>query len=298
MSDETNIPLSERAMLACLRIGTYGARATDREITEEVSENHKAELRGAGTYSKFLIAARFFRDVNHAASVARQTHNLLTLPWESDGTRIISSTGYMHYTDQMRLRRINFEAAANKFCQAEAVEDYIKEATVRLGDMFDRDQYPTPDEIRSKFTWDIEINKVPEGADFRTKLSDPTVKAIIKSIELRSKARVEKAVQDIYIRIAAVTGKMVESLHAYEPAKPGSPAQNKFRDTLISNVVELAQALPSLNVTGDAKIDALANQIIKDLGDHSPEVLRGDAKVRADTAKKAEAILNKVKKFI
>lgn len=288
--------LSERAMITTLSMGIWSGRLIDREVTDEVSETHKADLRDAGVYSKQLISKKFLRDITSAASVARQTHKLLTLPWDDNGDRILTATGYQHYTDQMRLRRHHFEANVVQFCKG--IPGYITEAKVRLGTMFDSEDYPSKDEIQKKFSYDVEIKPVPESGDFRTKLSDASIKAITKDIEARSDARVEKAMQDVFKRVYDVTEKMSERLRAYKPADEGEPSENRFKDSLVYNVKEQADLLSSLNITGDPRVEQLQKQLLAELVEHSPEILRSNDRIRNKTADKAEAILAKVKKYM
>lgn len=290
--------LSERAMIAKLSLGIWSGMSVDPDVSEEVSENHKADLKQAGRYSKRLVANHYMREITSTANMARQTHRLLTLPWDDNGSRILSTRGFMHYTTQMRLRRQACETAFDNFCTPENVDNYKKEAKVRLGTMFDAEEYPSSDEMRKKFGFRVDINKVPEGGDFRADLTADQVKGIVKDIESRTEECIEHAKKDVFRRVCEVAAKMSERLKAYSPANDGKPSENRFKDSLVLNVVELAQLMPTLNVTEDPKITALQQQIMNDLGQHSPEVLRDDSKLRNATAKKADEIFAKVKKFL
>ena len=288
--------LSERAMLAALHCGTWSGAAHDQQVTEEVSEAHKAAERDAGRYTKQLVSTKFLRHVTGKMSTARRAHRLLTLPWDDDGTRILSTTGYMHYTESMRLHRLGIEAAAGEFVKG--LPDYIKEARERLGTMFDKDDYPDADSVRKKFYIDVEIKPIPEAGDFRAELSDASVKAIVKDIEARSNARIEAAMNDVFERIADATGRMVERLRAYKPVVAGGEKRTVIQDTVIYSIQELADLLPSLNITNDARLVKLQKQLLTDLVEHSPEVLRADPKKRNQTADRAEAIFRKVSSYL
>lgn len=284
--------LSERAMLTNLHIGSWSGKAIDRDVTEDVGVRHNADPKASGAYSKRLISAKALHDVQSKISVARVTHRTLTLPWD-DANRILAATNFKHYTEQMRLHRLGVEAAAQKL--ADSFPEHIKEAETRLGTMFDRSEYPDPAEVKASFTMDVEIGPVPEAGDFRTKLSEATVKAITKDIEQRSEQRVKRAVADIFERVVDVTTKMAERLRAYE-SKEG--ADGTFRDTLVWNVTELAQLIPSLNITGDPKLDSLAKELLEQCGTTSPTLLRSDAKLRKQTATAAEKLARKAKAML
>jgi hypothetical protein len=285
--------LSERAMLASLHVGMWSGMALDRDVSDEVSETHKAE-KDSGRYNKRIIATKFLSGVSGKVNVARRSHRLLTLPWDDDGTRILSITGYEHYTQTMNMVTKSVELAAKEFVKN--LPAFIDEAKVRLGTMFNSEDYPSADEVREKFYIDVEMKPIPESGDFRAKLTNEAVKAITNDIEHRCNVRIEAAVQDVYHRIVDVTGKMAERLRAFEPSS--TDKKGVFRDTLVSNVKELADLIPSLNITGDPKLDALAKQLETDLAEHSPEILRTDAKVRKQTADAADRILKKARSFL
>lgn len=288
--------LSERTVLSTLSIGVWSGRAADKQVTEEVSESHQADLKDAGRYSKQLISKKFMSKVGSVASVSRKAHRILTLPWQDDGTRILSTMGYKHYTQQMKIQRQSFNAAVDEFMKH--LPEYITEAKPRLGTMFNPDDYPSTEDVKSKFTFDVEIRPVPEASDFRAELGDATVKAIVKDIEARGDARVKAALNDVFERILDSVGKMSERLRAYKPAAGSEPAENSFRDSLIYNVQELADLLPSLNITGDKRVIELQQLLTTQLTSNSPDILRVDEHARKQTADQAEKLLKKVRSYL
>lgn len=288
--------LSERAMLARLSVSSYSGMHLDKIVTEEVNESYKANKKSAGRYNKRLIDSQFLKGVNSAHSNARAVHKTLTLPWEDDGTRILTTAGYMNYTAKMRECRLNVEDEVKQFIVQ--LPDAIKEAQQRLGTMFSVEDYPDAAELKTKFDFDVEITNLPEAADFRAKLGDDTTKGIIKDIERRVNKRLENAMDDVFNRVKDMVGKMTERLRDYTPAKGDAKAKGVIRDSLVYNINELAQLLPTLNVTNDPRITALQKELVTDLVEHSPEILRADSKVRQTTISKAEKILKKVEAYL
>lgn len=288
--------LSERVMLASLRIGSWSGTLFDGEVTEEVSERHHAE-QGAGRYNKQIVARKFLHPVTSKISAARTAHRVLTLPWLDDGPRALYCPTYTQYAQSMRLAKQGVQAAAAEV--AAKLPEALHEAKNRLGSMFNQEDYPTAEEIKAKYYVEAEISPMPEAQDFRAKLSDDAVKAITKDIERRTSERLEKAVGDVYKRVGTVVAKMSERLKAYEPGQgEDEKAKHTFRDSLIYNIKEVADLIPHLNITADPALDALGQQLIADLVAHSPEELKTNDKLRAATAAKADKIFNKVKKFM
>jgi hypothetical protein len=277
--------LSERTVLARLSTGVWSGKLHDAVVTEEVREKHKAE-KGAGTYTKQIISQKYLGIVGKAGSRAAATHRTLTLPWEDGGTRILSTNCYMSYTDAMRRERLAFASAVDQFM---SVFDEAKaEAKARLKDMFDEDDYPDERGARAKFSFDVEISKVPVAGDFRAELSDESVASIVKDIERRTNDRLNRAVNDSFERVKDVVEKMVERLKADD---------NKFRDSLVWNVKETAELLPLLNITNDQRITQLSDRMLSELIEQ-PEILRADTNARKQTARSAEDILRKVKQYM
>lgn len=287
--------LSERAMLVTLHISSWSGMMLDREVTDEVNESYKAD-KEAGRYNKRLVASQFLKGVSSAHSNARRVHKLLTLPWEDDGTRALATVGYMTYTKMMKDCRLKAEAEVKSFLQSP--DEYVREAKGRLGKMFNADDFPSSDALKGKFGFDVEIKPMPDANDFRAKLSDDQTKAIVKDIERRSNQRLENAMNDVFKRVEEMVKRMSERLRDYVPAKDGKKADGVIRDSLVYNINELADLLPALNVTGDKRIADLQKQLKDELVEHSPEILRADAKIRAQTISKADKILKKVQSYV
>ena len=93
--------LSEKAMLVSLHISAWGGMAFDKEVSEEVNESFSADRKEAGRYTKRLVAKQFLANVSTAHSILKRVHKVLTLPWEDDGTRILSTVGYVKYHADM-----------------------------------------------------------------------------------------------------------------------------------------------------------------------------------------------------
>lgn len=285
--------ISERAVLASLHVGSWSGKAYDSAVSEEVSEQKDAS-KSAGRYQKQLADAGLLRGVGGAISLARKTHERFTLPWSKDA-RILSTQTYQDYVKRMHQARLDVEAEADKATQLYPAYINSAENKKRLGKMFNPDDYPTPEEFRAKFHLDVEINKVPEAGDFRAELSEATVGAVVKDIERRSKARVDQALNNVFERVAEVTEKMVERLRAFDNAN--GKVANGFRDSLVLNIKDVADMLPSLNITGDQRIEKLRDQLLDQLV-QSPDALKANEALRKATASKAEAILNRVRGYM
>jgi len=286
--------LSERAMLVTLHLSTYAGIKADKEVTAAAHAQFNAE-NDAGRYGKKLIASRFMRDVNAAHNNARAAHRMLTLPWEDDGTRILTTQGYLPYQAKMKKARDEVQVAVRAF--AAGLPDYIAEAKTRLGGMFNIEDYPA--QLEDKFHFDIEIKSLPEASDFRVQLSDQQVKSITKDIDQRAKQRVTNAMNHVYERIIEMVEQLSTKLKDYQPAADANKANGNFRNTTLYCIYEFAsQLMPILNITNDDRIEKLRVTLMNDLQEYSPEILRVDPKARQETISKADEIIKRVRAYM
>jgi hypothetical protein len=287
--------LSSRAMLASVKISAWSARRVDKRVTAETNAAQRAAA-DAGRYNKALIARDALAAITTAATAARTAHYALTLPWLDDGARILPAASFQTYTDRMRDLRMDFERAADAF--AASFSTYVADARHRLGDMFSADDYPAPDAIAGKFAFSTRILPMPDACDFRVDIGDAAAAAIKADIERATADAFAAAQRDCYARVADVVGLMAEKLAAYKPAaRDGDRVEGIFRDSLIANVRDLADALPSLNITGDPTLSAIADRMAG-LCDADADTLRQSDTLRAETAARAAAILSDVEAFL
>jgi hypothetical protein len=64
----------------------------------------------------------------------------------------------------------------------------------------------------------------------------------------------------------------------------------RFHGTLVSNVSDLVELLPRLNIVGDPHLASLTEQVRKQLCQHSADLLRNSPTTRLETAASAAAI--------
>jgi len=94
---------------------------------------------------------------------------------------------------------------------------------------------------------------------------------------------------DLWLRLYKVVEHMVERL---------SKTEHKFKNSLVTNITELCELLPKLNITDDINLNTALNEIKTKLTEFSPTTLREDVAIRSKTAKEAEIILNKMKHYL
>ena len=252
--------LNHKAMLMTLSISQWTARKHDKHASSEIEKNHGAK--NAGRFNKLLVDADALKPIASAASALRDYHNTNTLPWTDDGRRLLPSKLFMTYTQNMRQLKDTFNTRVREF-----VNEYpglVQAARLRLGTLYDPQDYPDASRIMLKFSVNIDPEPVPSANDFRVDMGETEMARVRQEVEEAVRGRQQKAVNDLFERVREVVGVMHERL---------SDPKAVFRDSLVDNVRSLHGLIPALNLTDDQLLIQLHKEM-EPLAAVSPRTLR------------------------
>ena len=277
--------LSSKAMLASLTIRQWTARKYDKKVSRDVANAHGSDIH-MGRYNKSLLAKTALEEIQRVASQARADFYAHTLPWQDDGARVLTSSGYFDLAQKMRGHEGNWQPATERLF--DNYDTYTNDARVSLNGLWKAEDYPTLGELRGKFGLDFRVRPLPEAEDFRVNLSSEDVRLIQNQITRSNDAAVKTAMTDVFERIRDVVSAMAGKLKTYKVTEDG--VEGIFRDTLVTNVQDLLDVLPSLNLTDDARVTTFAQEMRK-LVQYDAETLRESEHTRIQVAASADSIL-------
>jgi hypothetical protein len=288
-------PLSRKAVLVAVNISMWTARRLDKKVTDEVNQAHNASA-DAGRYNKLLLNAERLKRLTELVSRARDLHYRMTKPWADEGPRILPNVLYAKFTGQFREIKRDFHTAADDFCRDYPI--FVEEAKQRLNGLWKAEDYPSADEIRTKFKLDLTFMPLPEADDFRSDVLDAdTVADIRAEITAASEQAEVRSTRDTVDQITKVVGHMAKKLGEYKTNGEGE-GRKFFTDSLVANVRELADLLPAFNLQDDPALTAITERIKHELCAEEAPVLRNNDDVRAVVQKSAEEILADVSRFM
>lgn len=285
--------IQDRAMLISLSIKSWTATKHDKNASREVANTHHSDVT-MGRYNKQLVCKDAMERLKKIQGAARTEHYRRTLPWAEDGSRILSSAGYFDYSQAMRKFNDEWTDAVREF-----VTDYprfVNEARSRLNGLFRESEYPAPFSIESKFSFGYNVFPMPSGDDFRVELGDAETARIQAEIQANVDATLEQAMSDVWDRMKDAVTRMVERLRAYAPSVHGTA--NPFRDSLVENIRDLVNLIPSLNITSDRRISEFSARLENELLQYNAQTLRDNQYAREETASRAENILTSMRDYI
>lgn len=273
--------LNDKAMIVTLNVSCWTARKQDKKVSAEVDAAHNA--RDAGRYNKLLIDKSHLDPLTSFAGKIRQFHYKLTLPWMDNGGRLLPSKLFLQYRDELDTLKTDYQRLVEAF-----IKDYdarlVQDARVRLGSLYDPQDYPPGYELEQKFGVELDIMPVPTANDFRVDVAESEITRIRNEISDRVALRQRQAMRDAWDRVREVVSTVELRLSSPKPI---------IRDSLIDNTRELAALLPGLNVADDPVMADVARDITEHL---LVDVwkLRNSMSARNKVATAAREILQKI----
>ncbi|HEV2133214.1 MAG TPA: hypothetical protein VGR47_03025 [Terracidiphilus sp.] len=272
--------ITEKAMLAAVHISVWTAVKHDRKVSREVADQHGAH-QGAGRYNKQLLhGAEKLEELRTIAGQIRQYFYKVTLPWSDEGFRLLPANFYFELMARIREFEASFDAGVESFLRV--YPQYIEQVRPELNGLFREEDYPSQEKLRAKFGVKLEVLPIPSGADFRVEMSAEEQARVAREIDASVRQSLMRGTEDLWRRLREVVAHMADRLN--EP-------ESRFHGSLVTNVLDLVEILPRLNVHGDADLNRFAEQVKERLCSYSAQELKKHDLLRVTTAADAANIV-------
>ena len=275
---DTDAPtLSSSAMLVEINISKWTGRKFDKSASAYVENANNAHVGMANVHKKLLGDCPQLSAIHKHVSNSYNIHRSSTLPWSDSGLRLVPTVHYFKYHQQMTDLRNHFTKLCDEFFD---VYDFaIQEAKTKLGDLFQADNYPSIETIKSKFAWRMNYTEVPQG-DFRVDIGNEGLRQVKEQFKQFSDTQIKRAMGDAWQRTYNVLSRMSERLDYTDDED-----KKVFRDTIVTNVTDLIDLLDGFNLTNDPNMKAMKIKLDKIFRGVTPDALREDGILRLDTKK-------------
>lgn len=277
-------PLKDAAMLVKLTRRKPNANCQDRKQSTDLQERLSVKMKNGVRVMKSLFSKEFSNPYTKIQNEAAKYYYKVTLPWYDDGFRLLPSAMFDEFSEKFRKFNTKLDWAVRTAC--EKYEDEINRAEIELGDAFNRKDYLSVEEFKGKFVLKLDYGVVTDGDDFRTDLSAHQKQAVVDQMNNEHERRVRESNEFMFHRLYDVIADLAETM-----ADPNQV----YRDTKVSNVIELCEMLPLMNVHEDANLEKLANGILEKVSAIDPDTCRKDLQERAKAANVARKATKEVK---
>jgi hypothetical protein len=261
------VSITTNAMVLNLQIGIWQGYRLDKDASRKVTEDANA-AGDAARVNKHLVPKESLKEIVSASNAVRAHFYERTLPWKDNGDRLLTRLMFQDFTADPAARA---------------------KAEFRMGELFKAEDYPAAESLRRRFYINMDIDAVTEAGDFRVQMEASQLDGIRTSMETAMNERLGRAMFDVWDRLRTVVGHFATKM---------ADGEAVFRDATVRNIEELVEILPGLNVTGDPDLDALADEVKRTLAGYAPVDLRKKPEVRAQAAKEAKDIMDRMSGFM
>ena len=282
-----NVSLSSSALLVTLSLSAYSGNKLDRSVSDEIDHSKNTRTR-AGKYTKSLFADEAsLKAIAQHDSATRQLHKQYTLPWSFDGVALLPMPLYMQYLNVMGQRERERKVLVTDFLSN--YNSIISQQAFKLGDLFDRDDYPSEYEVSTKFRFDTQFNPLPESGDFRVDIGHEGLKQLQDKYEVQIQNAVKDAMDSLLERFKVVVQRMVTQLREVgdDEKKP------RIYESLLGNARDLIDMIPSMNIANDTQLEYFRQQLNDVIDGVETEDLKDDDLLRRRVHQTASDILDK-----
>lgn len=278
--------ISSSAMLVELSISTWTGKKTDRKVSNEVTLTKNAASGVVNVSKKLLGDCAELDAVQKFVGNVRNIHYAMTQPWSDTGLRLLSTAMFhKRYQKELTTHQAEFEVLVNKFLNAYEWE--ITQAQAKLGDMFSASDYPSKEELRGKFKFQLVQMPLPDAGDFRLDVNNEAQDILRKQYAEHYERMLQTAMKDIWDKAYDALSKMSERLDYKD-----NDTRKIFRDSLVDNVLEVVELLNLCNVTQNPQMSAMRERLENTLLGVTPDALREDEHLRKETKNKVDEILS------
>ena len=283
--------LATSGILIRAKVKVWTATKQDWEISDEVTSNKKA-ARNAGRYTKQLFA-----DVPELRVLLndRQTwYNFVqrvTYPWD----------GEWGYLPTARIAQVMGEIEHRRAKSIELLDNFINAMPAAIsneafaqGDMFNRDDYPSPDEVRSKFRIIVQTMNIPEG-DYRVTIADDLAEDLKNNYEQQTRdiiKDIHDKQNDQLIKVLQSFSHCCENETVMEDGEVKVKRKKMYESTL-TDALELCETFSKFNLTKDTRLEDARTELLKVLDGVTIDQLRSSDTKRIVVKEGVDDILKK-----
>ena len=246
--------------------------------------------KGAARVNKNLLAGRKELEViNKHVGAVRTFVYTNTLPWSDAGIRLLPSSRFFEFNKRME----DFEHEFNGLV-ADFVDVYptlITAQAMALGDMFNRDDFPSPADVAHRFDFRLNYMPVPTAGDFRIDVGNDAQKELKEKLAKLADERIDNAMRDVKARLKEHLDRMSDRLGVDVVNK--EIKTRKFHDSLLDTANELCEMVKALNITNDQDLEGARKALSQAIQGIDVKELRNNMPVRNDIKASVDEIRSK-----
>lgn len=295
------ISLATSAVLVSVDVSVWSATKQDRGISDEITTSKNAD-KSAGRYVKNLLA----NHPKHKAVVNyRQTiYNWLqrrTYKW-NQSQDLLPSVDMPKFKQEWHEHQTTFHALVS-----DLLNDYdsiVSDMAFKQGDMFNRNDYPSKEQIANKFSLQLFVSEVPTN-DFRCGIAQDIAEDLFNTLSSQSAHIIDSIAQEQSLRMIEVMESISHCCGVDEVSVTGlngvpietRTKRRKIYDTTIQKALEMCESFKRFNLKQSSELEQARASLEKVLHGVKAEDIRDSDAVRHSVKTGIDDILSKFSSF-
>jgi hypothetical protein len=285
------ISLASSALIVCVDVNVWTATKQDRAISNEVTTSKKASA-DAGKFTKNLLSD----SPEHKSLLNyRQTvYNWLqrsTYDW-AGSMRLLPTINLEKFKKEYNQHEADFKALLEKFITA--YPQIVSDAAFKQGDMFNRSEYPEPEDVRTKFRMRLHVQKVPQS-DFRSSVSEALADDLKNHYERQTQEIINSVMDDASERLVEIASRLSNACTEATPDEDGKVRRKKIYDSTVIQAKEICKTIEHFNLTNNKALSQAVTDLSFALEGVSTEDLRESSYTRSVVKENVDDMLSKFK---
>lgn len=243
----------KKSVLVSLKFTMWDSNVQDSAASEEMAAQKKVKNKKMCRVRKSLVPGNTaLADIKEIHNNARKFLYDNTFPWKFKGPQILVIDNYDSVMTKLREFEAQFNIAVPEFLSQ--MKDIEEEAKEQLGDLFNQNDYPSVESLKSKFHFSISVDALPVASDL---LALGLSESEIEKIE---QANTDSLVSVLENANNSLWEKLQERVTAFyeNTVNPKS----KTRKTTLDALIEVAELFPKINITNDDRLNSICDNIL------------------------------------
>lgn len=285
---ETTTKLSERALLIHVSVHGWTGQRKNKKASDEYCMQINAANDAVDLLTK-IVPKKELDPIRQTGQRAYRYFVDKTLPWSDGGWRILPSESFFDFREGLSKYTSDHNrkvAELAKHWPEITSEDNLK---ARMGKLYDPRVVPTAGSLSSRFYISTDIMALPPmSKDFRIQMNQEAFDEFESELKSSWEQMTKKALAEVWQRLSTFIGKIADTM---------GNKNKRFRNTIITNLRDFCDTIPSFNITDDPKLEEVRQDVLTKLAGLDPEDLKEIPNKRKQAAKDAQDILTKMNDY-
>jgi hypothetical protein len=283
------ISLATSGMIVNVEVNVWSATKQDQTISKEVTTAHNADDKAARVVKHLLAGDPTHKKLlNHRQTIYNWVKKR-TYDW-SGSNRYLPVSMLQKFKSEFSALENEYEILKQEFVTK--YPDIVAGMAFKQGSMFDANEYPSADQVASKFRIKLFVHPVPEN-DFRVAIANDIKEELEKHYASEANSKVEEIMRDATERLVEFIKRIAHACREVEAEGDGKVRRPKVYEGTIDGAKEMCELLKEFNLTGDSRLEDMRQDLLATLNDVTAKDIRESDATRSHVKSEMDKIMNK-----